>query len=162
VSGNKFSHLDAEGKARMVDVSDKEDSSRTARARATVSMSGQTAIALKDGKVPKGDVFAVARIAGIQAAKRTSELIPLCHPLMIGSVHVDFEVIDGCVIIEAEVHTYSRTGVEMEALTACSVSALTIYDMCKSMDKEMVIADLVLLEKKGGSSGHFLREADLK
>ena len=125
-------------------------------------MSGQTAIALQDGKVPKGDVFAVARIAGIQAAKRTSELIPLCHPLMLSSVHVDFEVIDECVIIEAEVQTYSRTGVEMEALTACSVSALTIYDMCKSMDKEMVIADLVLLEKKGGSSGHFLREADLK
>ena len=162
MSGNKFSHLDSEGKARMVDVSGKEDSSRTARARATVSMSGQTAIALKDGKVPKGDVFAVARIAGIQAAKRTSELIPLCHPLMLSSVHVDFEVIDECVIIEAEVQTYSRTGVEMEALTACSVSALTIYDMCKSMDKEMVIADLVLLEKKGGSSGHFLREADLK
>ena len=156
--GNKnFSHLDPDGKAHMVDISEKQDSKRTARARATISMAKETIVALQQGDVPKGDVFAVARVAGIQAAKRTGDIIPLCHPLMLSSVKVEFEFNDDKVEIEAEVTTVGRTGVEMEALTACSVSALTIYDMCKSLDKRMKITDLTLLQKTGGSSGDFNR-----
>ena len=156
--GNEnFSHLDPDGKAHMVDISEKQDSKRTARARATISMAKETIVALQQGDVPKGDVFAVARVAGIQAAKRTGDIIPLCHPLMLSSVKVEFEVSDDKVEIEAEVTTVGRTGVEMEALTACSVSALTIYDMCKSLDKRMEITDLALLQKTGGSSGDFIR-----
>ena len=131
----------------MVDISEKQDSKRTAKARATISMAKETIVALQQGDLPKGDVFAVARVAGIQAAKRTGDIIPLCHPLMLSSVKVEFEIIDDKVEIEAEVTTVGRTGVEMEALTACSVSALTIYDMCKSMDKRMEITDLALLQK---------------
>ena len=141
----------------MVDVSEKQDSKRTARARASISMAKETIVALQQGEVPKGDVFAVARVAGIQAAKRTGDIIPLCHPLMLSSVKVEFEFNDDKVEIEAEVTTVGRTGVEMEALTACSVSALTIYDMCKSLDKRMEITDLALLQKTGGSSGDFIR-----
>ena len=141
----------------MVDISEKQDSKRTARARATISMAKETIVALQQGDVPKGDVFAVARVAGIQAAKRTGDIIPLCHPLMLSSVKVEFEISDDRVEIEAEVTTVGRTGVEMEALTACSVSALTIYDMCKSLDKRMKITDLALLQKTGGSSGDFIR-----
>ncbi len=152
-----FSHLDPDGNARMVDISEKDDSKRTARARITVSMAKETIAALKAGDIPKGDVFAVARVAGIQAAKRTGEIIPLCHPLMLSSVKVEFETSEEKVTIDAEVTTVGRTGVEMEALTACSVSALTIYDMCKSMDKRIKITDLVLVEKRGGSSGDFVR-----
>ena len=156
--GNKnFSHLDPDGKAHMVDISEKQDSKRTARARATISMAKETIVALQQDDVPKGDVFAVARVAGIQAAKRTGDIIPLCHPLMLSSVKVEFEFNDDKVEIEAEVTTVGRTGVEMEALTACSVSALTIYDMCKSLDKRMEITDLALLQKTGGSSGDFIR-----
>ena len=141
----------------MVDISEKQDSKRTARARATISMAKETIVALQQDDVPKGDVFAVARVAGIQAAKRTVDIIPLCHPLMLSSVKVEFEISDDKVEIEAEVTTVGRTGVEMEALTACSVSALTIYDMCKSLDKRMKITDLTLLQKTGGSSGDFNR-----
>jgi len=141
----------------MVDISEKQDSKRTAKAKATISMAKETIVALQQDDVPKGDVFAVARVAGIQAAKRTGDIIPLCHPLMLSSVKVEFEIIDDKVEIEAEVTTVGRTGVEMEALTACSVSALTIYDMCKSMDKRMEITDLALLQKTGGSSGDFIR-----
>ena len=141
----------------MVDISEKQDSKRTARARASISMAKETIVALQQGEVPKGDVFAVARVAGIQAAKRTGDIIPLCHPLMLSSVKVEFEFNDDKVEIEAEVTTVGRTGVEMEALTACSVSALTIYDMCKSLDKRMEITDLALLQKTGGSSGDFIR-----
>ena len=156
--GNEnFSHLGPDGKAHMVDISEKQDSKRTARARATISMAKETIVALQQDDVPKGDVFAVARVAGIQAAKRTGDIIPLCHPLMLSSVKVEFEISDDKVEIEAEVTTVGRTGVEMEALTACSVSALTIYDMCKSLDKRMKITDLALLQKTGGSSGDFIR-----
>ena len=153
-----FSHLDPDGKARMVDISEKQDSKRIARARVEVSMAKETVLALKKGDVPKGDVFAVARVAGIQAAKRTGEIIPLCHPLMLSSVTVEFEVSDGKVEIEAEVTTVGRTGVEMEALTAASVAALTIYDMCKSITKSMKIESICLLEKSGGKSGDYLSE----
>tara|TARA_Y100001970_G_C14020898_1_gene743471 strand:+ start:467 stop:943 length:477 start_codon:yes stop_codon:yes gene_type:complete len=154
---NNFSHLDSDGQARMVDISDKKDSVRIARASVTVAMSEETVLALQKGDVPKGDVFAVARVAGIQAAKRTSDMIPLCHPLPLNSVSVVFELSEVKVDIEAEVSTFARTGVEMEALSACSVAALTIYDMCKSLDKEMEITNLVLLQKSGGSSGDFSR-----
>ena len=154
---NNFSHLDSDGQARMVDISDKQDSVRIARASVTVAMSEETVLALQKGDVPKGDVFAVARVAGIQAAKRTSDMIPLCHPLPLNSVSVVFELSEVKVDIEAEVSTFARTGVEMEALSACSVAALTIYDMCKSLDKEMEITNLVLLQKSGGSSGDFSR-----
>lgn len=157
VVNENFSHLDPDGQAHMVDISEKQDSKRTAKARATISMAKETIVALQQGDLPKGDVFAVARVAGIQAAKRTGDIIPLCHPLMLSSVKVEFEIIDDKVEIEAEVTTVGRTGVEMEALTACSVSALTIYDMCKSMDKRMEITDLALLQKTGGLSGDFIR-----
>ena len=157
VVNENFSHLDPDGQAHMVDISEKQDSKRTAKARATISMAKETIVALQQGEVPKGDVFAVARVAGIQAAKRTGDIIPLCHPLMLSSVKVEFEFNDDKVEIEAEVTTVGRTGVEMEALTACSVSALTIYDMCKSLDKRMEITDLALLQKTGGSSGDFIR-----
>lgn len=141
----------------MVDVGDKAVTRRRAVARAVVTMSSDTSRAITDGALPKGDVLAVARIAGIQAAKRTSELIPLCHPLMLSKVSVDVAVRDGAVDIEAIVETTGQTGVEMEALTACSVAALSLYDMCKSADKNMVISDLALWEKSGGRSGDYLR-----
>tara|TARA_B100000029_G_scaffold312501_1_gene304967 strand:- start:489 stop:968 length:480 start_codon:yes stop_codon:yes gene_type:complete len=152
-----FTHLDAKGEAHMVDISPKDQTVRKAVARARISMLETTLNSLDDGTVAKGDVLAVARVAGIQAAKKTSELIPLCHPLMLNAVQVRFEKKEAYVAIEAEVSTVGRTGVEMEALTACSVAALTIYDMCKSVDKEMVISDLALWEKTGGKSGPFKR-----
>ncbi len=142
----------------MVDVSSKEPSHRRAVARGRVRMAAEVARALSRGEIGKGDVLAVARVAGIQAAKRTSELVPLCHGLAISSVAVDFEVLDDSVGIEARVETVDRTGVEMEALTACSVAALTIYDMCKSMDRSMTISDVALWEKTGGRSGTYRRE----
>lgn len=154
-----FTHLDADGRARMVDVTPKETTHRRAVARARVEMAPETARAVADGGVGKGDVLAVARVAGIQAAKRTSDLIPLCHPLMVGAVSVDFEITRDSVDIEARVETVDRTGVEMEALTACGVAALTVYDMCKALDRSMTIEGLALREKTGGRSGPYLRDA---
>ncbi len=154
-----FSHLDASGNAHMVDVGDKAVTRRRAVARATVRMSPATATAIVQGSLPKGDVLAVARIAGIQAAKRTSDLIPLCHPLMLTKVSVDLTVGESHVDIESVVETTGQTGVEMEALTACSVAALTLYDMCKSADKEMVIDAVALWQKSGGRSGEYERGA---
>lgn len=154
-----FSHLNEQGNAHMVNVGEKAITQRRAVARCSVIMDVDTTRAISDGSLPKGDVLAVARIAGIQGAKRTSELIPLCHPLMISSVSVDLTVVDGRVDIEAAVETTGQTGVEMEALTACSVAALTLYDMCKSADKNMVISELALWEKSGGRSGDYRRQA---
>ena len=154
-----FTHLDSEGRARMVDVSGKEVTQRRAVARARVTMQEETAQALADGTVAKGDVLAVARVAGIQAAKRTSELIPLCHPLMLSSVQVDLIPGPSWVDIEAAAETMGRTGVEMEALTACSVAALTVYDMCKARDRAMQVEALGLVEKSGGRSGDWHRPA---
>ncbi len=153
-----FTHLDPLGRARMVDVTPKEPSHRRAVARARVYMLPETASLVARGAMSKGDVLAVARVAGIQAAKRTSDLIPLCHPLLVGSVFVNFRIEDDHVQIEAQVDTVDRTGVEMEALTAVSVAALTIYDMCKSADRAMIIGDIALWEKTGGRSGTFRRE----
>ena len=152
-----FTHLDSEGRARMVDVGGKEVTQRRAVARARVTMQEETAQALADGTVAKGDVLAVARVAGIQAAKRTSELIPLCHPLMLSSVQVDLTPGPSWVDIEATAETVDRTGVEMEALTACSVAALTVYDMCKARDRAMQVEALGLVEKSGGHSGDWHR-----
>ena len=156
-----FTHLDPLGRARMVDVTPKEPSHRRAIAKGRVSMKSETASAVARGSISKGDVLAVARVAGIQAAKKTSDLIPLCHPLLIGSVFVNFTIEDDYIEVESQVETVGRTGVEMEALTAATVAALTIYDMCKSMDKEMVIGAITLWEKTGGKSGPYKRvEAD--
>jgi cyclic pyranopterin phosphate synthase len=157
---DELTHLDDEGQARMVDVGDKNRSAREARARATLRMKPETREVLLRGEVPKGDAIATARIAGIQAAKRTSELIPLCHPLAITGVDVALEpAVDvERFIIEAAVRCADRTGVEMEALTAATVAALTLYDMLKAIDKGMAIEEVVLLEKKGGRSGHYRRE----
>jgi len=153
--GSGFSHLDDEGNARMVDVGGKPATRRTARAAGSVSMAPETLRLLADRRLPKGDVLAVARVAGIMAAKETARLIPMCHPLAIEHVAVDFEVDEaaGAVGIEAVVSLTGRTGVEMEALTAVSVAALTIYDMCKAVDKEMEIGGIRLLEKRGGHGG---------
>ena len=134
-----FTHLDPAGRARMVDVTQKEPTHRRAIARGRVYMTPDTASAVARGAIAKGDVLSVARVAGIQAAKRTADLIPLCHPLIIGAVNVNFELGDEHVDIEASVETVGQTGVEMEALTACSVAALTIYDMCKSLDKSCLL-----------------------
>lgn len=151
-----LTHLDAQGRANMVDVTDKAVTAREAVAQAFVRMLPQTLQMIVDGDHPKGDVFAVARIAGIQAAKKTSDLIPLCHPLMLSSVKVELSA-EGTdrVRIIARCKLSGQTGVEMEALTAASVAALTIYDMCKAVDRGMVIEHVQLLEKLGGKSGHF-------
>ena len=152
-----FTHLDDQGRARMVDVGDKASSRRKAIARAEIHMSPETIQALTQGGIPKGDVLAVARVAGIQAAKKTAELIPLCHPLPLTSVTVEFEIKEDRVEIESKVETFGQTGVEMEALTACSVAALTIYDMCKARDRLMVIGSVALWEIQGGKSGDWKR-----
>jgi cyclic pyranopterin monophosphate synthase len=153
-----FSHLDPMGHARMVDVTPKDPTHRRAVARCKVYMSPATTTAIANREMKKGDVLAVARVAGIQAAKRTSDMIPLCHPLLVGSVSVNFDIGDDNVAVEVAVETVDRTGVEMEALHACSVAALTIYDMCKSADRSIVIGDLTLWEKTGGRSGTYRRE----
>jgi cyclic pyranopterin phosphate synthase len=155
-----LTHLDSQGRAAMVDVTDKAVTAREAIAEARVRMRPETLRMIVDGEHPKGDVFAVARIAGIQAAKKTSDLIPLCHPLMLTSVKLELraEGIDA-VHVSARCKLAGQTGVEMEALTAASIAALTIYDMCKAVDKGMVIEQVRLLEKTGGKSGPYQAEA---
>ena len=150
-----LTHFDAAGNAMMVDVSAKPETDRSAAARATVLMQSSTLAAIAGGTAVKGDVLGVARLAGIMAAKRTAELIPLCHPLSISAVTLDLELCAEAVEITATVRTTGRTGVEMEALTAASVAALTIYDMCKSMDRSMRIDGLRVIHKIGGKSGEF-------
>lgn len=157
----ELTHFDDAGAARMVDVGEKPISARSARASARVVMQPATLILVRDGGHQKGDVLAVARLAGIMAAKRTGELIPLCHPLPLDGVTVDFAFVDEQTLaVEAAVRCTGRTGVEMEALTAASVAALTVYDMCKAIDRGMTIAEVRLEEKDGGRSGHFTREKD--
>ena len=154
---SEFTHLDPLGRARMVDVSAKDPSHRRAVARCRVHMEPDTASRIASGAITKGDVLAVARVAGIQAAKQTANLLPLCHPLLVGSVFVNFRIEDRHVEVESQVDTFDRTGVEMEALTACTIAALTIYDMCKSLDRGMTIGDVALWEKTGGRSGVWRR-----
>jgi cyclic pyranopterin phosphate synthase len=160
MSDRGFTHLDPLGRARMVDVTPKEPTHRRAIARCKVFMEPETTSMVANNAVTKGDVLAVARVAGIQAAKRTPDLIPLCHQLTIGSVYVNFHLGNDHIEVESQVDTVDRTGVEMEALTACSVAALTIYDMCKSMDRGMTIGQVALWEKTGGRSGIWRREPD--
>nr|WP_256736619.1 cyclic pyranopterin monophosphate synthase MoaC [Pseudomonas gingeri] len=155
-----LTHLDSQGRANMVDVTDKAVTFREAVAEARVRMLPETLQMIASGGHPKGDVFAVARIAGIQAAKKTSELIPLCHPLMLTSVKVELSAEGSdAVRIVARCKLSGQTGVEMEALTAASVAALTIYDMCKAVDRGMIIENVRLLEKLGGKSGHYQVDA---
>ncbi len=158
---NQLSHLDAQGRARMVDVTEKDVTQREATARGRVTMRPETLALLASGGLPKGDVLAVARVAGIMAAKQTAALIPLCHPLPITSAKVDFDLDPaGAVEITATVKVAGRTGVEMDALTAVSVAALAIYDMCKAVDKEMTIDRVRLVHKIGGKSGEFTRAGE--
>lgn len=157
--GEEFTHLDARGAARMVDVSSKDITVRTATASGRVHVSEQVVRLLRSSGVPKGDALAVARIAGIQAAKRTPDLVPLCHPLAIHGVDVDLVVEDASVSIVATVRTADRTGVEMEALTCVSVAALALIDMVKAVDPAAVISDIRLDEKTGGKRGHWVRPA---
>jgi cyclic pyranopterin monophosphate synthase len=155
----ELTHFDEHGSSRMVDTSDKPETLREARASALVRMAPTTAVLIRDQKLAKGDVLAVARLAGIMAAKRTDELIPLCHSLPITSAALDFTfVADDLLRIEATVRVFGRTGVEMEALTAASVAALTVYDMCKAVDRVMTIEQVRLEEKTGGRSGTFRRD----
>ena len=160
--GAGLTHLDGRGRARMVDVGGKEETPREAVARGSIVMKPETLTAIFAGEVAKGDVIGVARLAGIMAAKQTPSLVPLCHPIPVTHIGVECRRSSErpAIDIQATVRTLSRTGVEMEALTAVSVAALTIYDMCKSMDKEMVITDIRLVEKRGGKSGHFVRTGE--
>ena len=157
---SKLSHIDAQGRAKMVDVSDKEITSRVAIARGTIHMRAETLSLIMDDKIEKGDVFSVARVAGIMAAKKTAELIPMCHPLNITSVAIDLTPArnPARVEIEACVRVSGKTGVEMEAMTAVGVAGLTIYDMCKAVDRQMVIGEIRLVKKSGGKSGTFIRK----
>jgi cyclic pyranopterin phosphate synthase len=158
---SKLTHINSNGEAQMVDVSDKENTMREAKAGARVVMQSNTLELIVSGSHKKGDVLSVAKIAGIQAAKKCSELIPLCHPLMLTKVNVELtpNTDKNCIEITATAKLNGRTGVEMEALTAASIAALTVYDMCKAVDRFMVIDNVQLLEKKGGKSGHWILES---
>ena len=156
----EFTHFDADGNARMVDVSKKDETERVATASGKITLSETAYKLVKSGSMVKGDVLGVARIAGIMAAKKVDGLIPLCHPLAITKINIDFAYLDDTnqIEIEAVVGICGKTGVEMEALTAVSVTALTIYDMCKAVDKSMLISDICLKKKTGGKSGTFIRQ----
>ncbi len=158
---SKLTHINSNGEPQMVDVSDKESTMREAKAGARVVMQSNTLELIVSGSHKKGDVLSVAKIAGIQAAKKCSELIPLCHPLMLTKVNVELtpNTDKNCIEITATAKLNGRTGVEMEALTAASIAALTVYDMCKAVDRFMVIDNVQLLEKKGGKSGHWILES---
>ncbi len=157
-----LTHINEQGYARMVDVSTKDESNRVARAQAEVHMQPETLRTIRAGEIKKGDVLAVAQVAGIMGAKQTADLIPMCHPLMLTGVDINFEFDDerSVLSIYSVVKTTGKTGVEMEAITAVTVAALTIYDMCKAIDRWMEITAIQLLEKEGGKSGHVLRESN--
>lgn len=158
----KFTHMNEKGMPKMVEVGEKEDTQRVATAKGTIIMEEQTLAMIKEGKMKKGDVLAVAQVAGIMAAKKTSEMIPMCHNIFITGVDMDFQIDEGnhAIHIEACVKTLGKTGVEMEALHAVSTAALTIYDMCKAVDKNMVIENIRLVKKTGGKSGTYIREGE--
>lgn len=164
MSAPTLTHIDSEGKARMVDVTEKEVTHREATARARLSIHPDILRVVTEGGTPKGDVFGVARIAAIMGAKKTGELIPLCHPLEITGIEVNFfpSLEEGEIVIESKVHTVGRTGVEMEAMTAAAIGALTIYDMCKGLDKTITITEVSLQAKSGGKSGDFRRKLSTK
>jgi len=154
----KLTHIDSAGKAVMVDVSKKKETTRTALARGVVNLSSEVSEAIKNNNMKKGDVLTVAKIAGISGGKRTSELIPLCHNIFISKIDVDLFIEDGKIIIESYAKTVGNTGIEMEALTAVSIAALTVYDMCKAMDKSIEINRIHLVKKTGGKSGEYKSE----
>jgi cyclic pyranopterin phosphate synthase len=156
----KLTHLNEQGEASMVDVGQKTETQREAHARTTITMQPETLALIVEGDIAKGDVFGVARIAGIQAAKKCSELIPLCHPLLITGIDIEFSTAENSVIIDTRCRVNGQTGVEMEALTAASVAALTLYDMCKAVDRGMVITNTCLISKEGGKSGVWQRGED--
>ena len=160
MTDQRLTHVDEQGAARMVDVAAKQVTHRRAVAGAVVHMKATTLAMIVEGRAPKGDVFAVARVAGIMAAKRTSDLVPLCHPLSLTHATVELEPLDDAVRVTATVETDGKTGVEMEALTAAAVAALTLYDMCKAVDRGMTVDGLGLLEKEGGKSGMWTREKE--
>jgi len=153
-----LTHFDENGKARMVDVSEKAETKRTALAEGKIRMKAETLALIKQGRIEKGDVLGVARVAGIMAAKKTSDIIPMCHPIMISGCCLNFKINDkeSYITIEAEAKTTGKTGIEMEVLTAVSAAALTIYDMCKAVDRGMIIEDIHLLKKDGGKSGEWI------
>ena len=161
VAEARLTHTNERGEALMVDVAGKQVTHRRAVAGATIHMQPSTLAMIVEGRAPKGDVFAVARVAGIMAAKRTSDLVPLCHPLPLTHASVDLEPLDDAIRVTATVETDSKTGVEMEALTAAAVAALTIYDMCKAVDRGMTVDALGLIVKEGGKSGSWTREEEL-
>jgi len=157
---DELTHLDEQGRLRMVDVGDKEKTERLARARGEIRMRRETVRLIVENKMAKGSVLAAARLAGIMAAKRTGELIPLCHPLSLTAVEVDFAAGEDRIEVETQARIEDRTGVEMEALIAAAVALLTIYDMCKAVDRGMVISEVRLVEKRGGRSGTYVREKE--
>lgn len=154
----EFTHFNESGRAHMVDVGDKDKTARIAIARGTIKMKRETINLIKEGLIKKGDVLAVAQVGGIMGAKKTSDLIPMCHNIFITGADIRFNVLEASIEIEAEVKTIGQTGIEMEALVAVSNTALTIYDMCKAIDKDMVIENIRLVKKTGGKSGTYIRE----
>ena len=153
----ELTHINDEGRARMVDVTEKAETCRTATASATVNVSPDTMRIIRTGGIKKGDVLSVAQVAGIMAAKKTSDIIPMCHPLMLSAVDIRFELTETEILIQSTVKCKGSTGVEMEALTAASTAALTIYDMCKAIQRDITVTDIMLLRKNGGKSGEFRR-----
>ncbi len=156
----KFTHFNESGRAHMVEVSEKEDTKRVAVAMGNIKMKKETINMIKDGLIKKGDVLSVAQIGGIMGAKKASDLIPMCHNIFLTGADISFNILEDSIEIQAEVKTVGKTGVEMEALTAVSLAALTIYDMCKAVDKDMVIGDIKLIRKSGGKSGEYIRRED--
>ncbi len=155
---NKLTHFNENGRSRMVDVSEKADTEREAVAKGSIIMKPETVQLIKEGKMKKGDVLAVAQVGGIMGAKKTSDIIPMCHNIFLTGCNIEFEIKENEIITEATSKTYGKTGVEMEALSAVSICALTIYDMCKAVDKEMKITDIRLVKKSGGKSGDVVYE----
>ena len=155
-----FTHFNERGMAHMVEVGDKDDSQRTAIARGKINMKKETLQMIRSGGMKKGDVLSVAQVAGIMGAKKTSDIIPMCHNIFLTGVDLRFEYAENSIEVEAEAKTVGKTGVEMEALTAVSLACLTIYDMCKAVDKDMVIEDIRLMKKTGGKSGVYMREGE--
>lgn len=154
-----FTHFNEDGRAKMVDVGDKDNTKRVAKASCFIEMKKETLKAIEEGQIKKGDVLSVAQVGGIMASKKTADIIPMCHNIFLTGCNIKFEIDkdNSRIFIEAEVKTTGKTGVEMEALNAVTTTALTIYDMCKAIDREMIISDVKLIEKKGGKSGHFIR-----
>jgi len=154
----EFTHFNESGRAHMVNVSEKDDTKRVAVAKGSIRMKKETITLIKDGLIKKGDVLSVAQVGGIMGAKKTSDLIPMCHNIFISGADIKFNILENEIEIEATVSTLGKTGVEMEALSAVSMAALTIYDMCKAADKDMVIENIRLIKKTGGKSGEYIRE----